>query len=207
MTRASEDAALQRTPLGPPPLLREASLAEVGHSIEPGDLLQKLGGPGLVDRAIGCEGRSRHVHSALAAWWAGDLMAIHTAAWGGCRAEYLANLVAASPGRWQVYRAIGVDQWSRRKAVAEMRRMTGRRYGWRAVLRVALSRAPVLRWLWPIVTDDAANGTYPPYCSQAVAWAWREAGHDPVPNLPDARTEPGDLARSLMFRPFCTLVP
>jgi len=54
-------------------------------------------------------------------------------------------------------------------------------------------------------TDDAANGTHPPFCSQAVALACRAGGVDPVPQLADRLTEPGDLARSPFFAYLFTL--
>jgi hypothetical protein len=73
--------------------------------------------------------------------------------------------------------------------------------------RAVASWLPVVRWLVRPVTDDRANGAHPPFCSQAVAIACRAGGVDPVPNLADRLTEPGDLARSPFFRYRFTLVP
>jgi len=75
---------------------------------------------------------------------------------------------------------------------------------------------PLIRWLLPAPEEDMpipTVGRTPPglpepmFCSQAVAWAYRVAGLDPTPNLPDRLTEPGDLARSPIFRYRFTLLP
>jgi hypothetical protein len=84
--------------------------------------------------------------------------------------------------------------------------ITGRRYGWWSLLWVAMVHLPVVRLLVRPDTDDSANGSLP-FCSQAVARACRAGGVDPVPNLADRLTEPGDLARSVFFRYRFTLFP
>lgn len=179
--------------------------------IRDGDLLLYRRGRGLVHRLISGAGRSPYVHAAMAAWWGEDLMCLEMLQFRGGRAVCLSGEVARSPGRWDVYEADpgarhGLD---RAAAVRAMKRLAGTRYGWRDLARVGLRRLPLVRWLLAPVTDDRANGgpAAPRFCSQAVAWACRAGGLDPVPNLPDRLTEPGDLARSNLFRYRFTLVP
>jgi hypothetical protein len=59
--------------------------------------------------------------------------------------------------------------------------------------------------LCPAKTDDALDGSLP-FCSQAVARAYREGWRDLVPCLADRYTEPGDLARSALLQYQFTLV-
>ena len=85
--------------------------------------------------------------------------------------------------------------------------ITGKRYGWLSLFRAALLHLPVFRFLVQPDTDDLETPRWPPFCSQAVSMADREGGVDPVPNLADRLTEPGDLARSSFYRYMFTLVP
>ncbi len=189
--------------------------------IRDADLLLYRRGRGVVHRLIAASGRSRYVHAAMAAWWHEDLMCLETLQFRDGRAVCLSGEVTRAPGQWDVFAAdpegrFGLDRaW----AVRAMKRLTGTRYGWRSLLRVGLTRMPLLRWLIPPATDDETNGAAarragarslplpaPMFCSQAVAMAYRAGGIDPVPNLPDRLTEPGDLARSPLFRYRFTLV-
>jgi hypothetical protein len=172
------------------------------REIRDADLLLFRRGRGLVDRMIAASGRSLYVHAAMAAWWRDDLMCLETLQLRDGRAVCLAGQVARFPGRWDVYETNPDDRlpFDRVAAVRTMKRFTGTRYGWWNVLRIALRRLPIARWLVRPVTDDLADGTHPPFCSQAVAIACRAGGVDPVPNLADRLTEPGDLARSPFFR-------
>lgn len=199
--------------------------------IRDGDLLLFRRGPGLAHRLIASSGRSPYVHAALAAWWGEDLMCLEMLQFRDGRAVCLSGQVRRAPGCWDVYETDPGrrHRFDRAAAVRAMRRLTGTRYGWWNVVRVGLTRLPLLRWLIEPVTDDRANGApaagpgrkgprtgapsapdpaaVPPmFCSQAVAWACRAGGVDPVPNLPDRLTEPGDLARSPLFRYRFTLV-
>ena len=177
--------------------------------IRDGDLLLFRSRRGLIDRLIAGSGRSPYVHAAMAAWWRDDLMCLETLQLRDGRAVCLSSQVAESPGCWDVYETNPDDQLSfnRTLAVQTMKRFTGTRYGWWNVIRLGLRRLPIVRWLVRPVTDDSSNGRYPPFCSQAVAIACRAGGVDPVPNLADRMTEPGDLARSTFFRYRFTLIP
>ena len=175
--------------------------------IRDGDLLLFRPRPGLFGRLIATAGRSRYSHAAMAGWWNGRLMCLETLQGRGGRAALLSNLVRARPGRIDVFAANATRRrFDRSAAVAAMIEITGRRYGWWSLILVALVHLPVIRLLVRPNTDDAANGSLP-FCSQAVARACRAGRVDPVPNLADRLTEPGDLARSVFFRYRFTLIP
>lgn len=176
------------------------------REIRDGDLL--LFRPrGFVWRAIAVAGRSEYTHAAMAGWWSRRLMCVEMCSCGG-RAMLLSNIVRRWSGAIDVYRAnasgtgkaSGTRRFSRDAAVHAMIEITGRRYGWFNLFRAALLHLPLFRFLVAPDTDDAANSDWPPFCSQAVAMATRAGGVDPVPNLADRLTEPGDLARSPFYR-------
>jgi hypothetical protein len=152
-----------------------------------------------VTRLIAVAGRSQYVHAAMAGWWKDRLMCVEMTSSGG-RAQLLSNIVAQWPDVVDVYRANAARRrFSRERALLEMIGITGRRYGWANLGRAALLHLPVFRFLAQPDTNDVAGSTWPPFCSQAVAMAARAGGIDPVPNLADRLTEPGDLARSAFF--------
>jgi hypothetical protein len=161
-------------------------------------------------RAIAVAGRSEYVHAGMAGWWDDDLMLLEQTNGGG-RAELLSNVVARFPGAIDVYSIrddITPAQFSRAKSMRAMKRITGRPYGRLRLLFVALLHLPIVRWFVPVRQDEAEGETFlPPFCSEAVSYSDREGGMDPVPNLPDRLTEPGDLARSSMYRYHFTLIP
>ena len=169
------------------------------RKIRGGDLL--LFRPrGFVWRAIAVAGRSEYTHAAMAGWWSRRLMCVEMCSRGG-RALLLSNIVRRWPGAIDVYRANATGQrFSRAAAVHAMIDITGRRYGWFNLFRAALLHLPLFRFLVAPETNDAADSAWPPFCSQAVAMATRAGGVDPVPNLADRLTEPGDLARSPFYR-------
>ena len=150
-------------------------------------------------RLIAAAGRSHYVHAAMAGWWSDRLMCVEMTSGGG-RAQLLSNIVEQWPGVVDVYEA-NADRrrFSRRRALLAMIGITGKRYGWANLCRAALLHLPVFRFLVQPDTNDAETSTWPPFCSQAVAMADRVGGGDPVPNLADRLTEPGDLARSAFF--------
>ena len=180
------------------------TLAEALTDLEDGDLL-------LYRRrrsAIAVAGRGIHSHAAMLAWWDNCPMVIETRGRRDARAVTLESQVAAYPGLIDVYKAdpAMVFGYNRRAAVAYMRSLTGQRYGWLAVWRVAAAHIPVLRWFLRPVTDDAASNGLPPFCSDGVSQASRLGGGvDPVLSLADFSTEPADLARSTFYKFLYTL--
>ncbi len=158
-------------------------------------------------RLIAVAGRSQYVHAAIAGWWRDRLMCVEMTSGGG-RAQLLSNIVEQWPGVIDVYQANAVRRrFSRRRALLAMIAITGRRYGWLNLLRASLLHLAAFRFLVPPDTDDGETSNWPPFCSQAVAMADRAGGVDPVPNLADRLTEPGDLARSAFYQYRFTLIP
>lgn len=164
---------------------------------------------------IGQAGWSIYSHAGMAAWWPdaegskGSLFCLEMLQFRGGRAVLLSNRVEQCPERIDVYspnRLYLISKWGDEsadripgEAVGAMKRLTGTPYGWLSLARIGLLHTPIVRWVVPAPIDDRANGTHAPFCSQAIARAYRTAGVDVVPNLSDWATEPGHLARSLLF--------
>lgn len=189
---------------------RRLRYSAVRRRIRHGDLLL-FPHRGLPGRLIAAAGRSPYSHAALAAWWQGRLMVLEVRQFRGGRAVLFSNLLRRGP--IDVFAAAAEGRgFDRRRAVGHMLGYTGRAYGWRALIRCALVHAPLLRWCLRPMRDEAdepaagADGELPPFCSMAVAAAMRAGGVDPVPQLADRWTEPGDLARSRFFRYRFTVV-
>jgi hypothetical protein len=167
-------------------------------------LFRRIAGD-LESGAIALGGRSIYSHVGMAGWWCNRLLCLEMISRYGCRAVRLSQLVERYPGRIDVYPA---QSWSfdRELAVRGMVDLLGRPYGWWTVFKMALTHAPIVRWFMPARDDDESDGG-PWVCSSSVSRAYRQAGLDPVPNLADRATEPGDLARSAAFSYRFTLVP
>jgi len=177
--------------------------------IHDGDVLLFRRRRGLAGKLIATAGRSPYSHAAMAAWWRGRLMCLETLQSCGGRAVLLSNLVEEGDAEIDVFSIKTwrrVRQKDRQAAVEAMLEITGRKYGWWALLKAAIRHLPIVRLFAPVITDDEADGELP-FCSQAVAWAWRRAGLDLVPKLADRLTEPGDLARSAALKYRFTLRP
>ena len=170
--------------------------ANVRDRIQDGDLLL-FRRRGLSGAAIGAAGRSIYSHAAIAAWWSESLMCVETGERFGGRAVRLSPLVAASPCRIDVYE-VKVWDCHREAIVSAMRQHTGRKYGWATIVWHLWRIAPVVRWFVSPPMDDGANGS-PAVCSSLISRACKSAGYDPVPNLSDRATTPGDLGRSALF--------
>ncbi len=172
-----------------------AKLADVERDLMPGDLLLCRRPGSLIARA----GRSEYSHAAIAGLWGFDWMTLETREWVGGRAVLLREVIRAYPAGVDVRSPKGVSNQQRLAIVAAMRQITGKPYGWGAILSAAVRHALILRWCFPPETDDTING-HLPMCSMAASAAYRiGAGFDPVPHLSDRWTEPGDLGRSAAF--------
>ena len=166
-------------------------------NIRDGDLLLFRRKRGLFSRLVAVAGRSEYCHAAMAAWWNGRLMCLETVQGRGGRAVLLSRLVDENPDTIDVYR-VGEShrrRFHRDQAVEAMLEITGKRYGWLNLARASMRHLPILRLFTIPLDDDQANGSLP-FCSDAISRAMRAGGVDPVPNLADSGTEPGDLARS-----------
>jgi hypothetical protein len=198
------------------------------RQIHNGDLLLFARGGGFFSWLISVAGRSNFSHAGMAVWlnenacrtWRKlfprlkpGLYCAHTQAGRGGQLDPLGDLVKKSPGRIVVRKPIAELQstYNRRRAKAEMLKIVGKPYGWAAIRRTALTHLPIVRLaLWryiaPFLVDDGGNGGLP-FCSMADSRAARLAGNDPVPNLGDRWTEPGDLSRSAGFYDWAVLAP
>ena len=158
-------------------------------------------------RAIAVAGRSEYTHAGMAGWWGDRLMNVEMTSGGG-RAQLLSNLVEQWPGVIDVYAANAVRRrFSRERALQAMIGITGKPYGKWNLFRAGLYHMPFVRFMVSPDTDDIETSNWPLFCSQAASIAYRLGGVDPVPNLTDRLTEPGDLARSPFFQYRFTLVP
>lgn len=184
----------------------KASYGEVRGCIGDADLLL-FRRSGWIGRLIAGGGRSIYSHAAMSAWWGESLFCLEMRQFVGGRAVLLSNIVEQFPGRVDVYRTNPAGfSFQPGQAVEAMKRLTGTAYGWWAVIEAGILHTLLVRWILTPTTDDESNGT-PPFCSMAVSRACRAGGQDPVPNLSDRFTEPGDLARSPFFQYRFTLVP
>jgi hypothetical protein len=174
--------------------------SQARRRIRDGDLLLFRRKSGVMQKLITVAGRSEYCHAAMAAWWNGRLMCLETVQGRGGRAVLLSHVVGEDPNLIDVYRVVRGCQrrFDRAGAVLAMIETTGKRYGWTNLARAAMYHLPIVRLFTIPLDDDRANGSLP-FCSDAVSRALRAGGIDPVPNLSDAGTEPGDLARSAVI--------
>lgn len=186
------------------------SLSKDGYRIADGDmLLFRRDAGSIAGWLISLAGRSEFAHAGMAAWIGGQLCCLDTVQGKGGRKTPLIWLVSQFPGQILVRKTH--CRFSRRHAVAKMRKIARKSYGWWALLRASLVHQPIIRlllwrYLLPFLVVDNNNGSLP-FCSMAVSRALRAGGLDPVPNLGDAWTEPGDLYRSAAFYDWAYLYP
>jgi len=170
----------------------------------------------LFSRLIRASGRTRYCHVDMLARQGdrsdGDWELLGMLEEGG-RATPLAEEVPSYPGRLAWYATNPQSRWTedrefcRKRAVRCMRRLLPGRYGWRAIGRMARFHLAFVRLFAQPDLDDESPRRGRPVCSTAVAEAIHFGGVDPVLELADADTEPGDLARSHFFRYQAHLVP
>lgn len=159
----------------------------------------------IVHVLIRLQGRSECIHASAAIWARKRLMVGETNGGVGARVVSLSSQVAACPGLIDLYRANPNDLpgYDREVSADVMFCAAGRPYGWNSIFRTALTYIG-----FRADTDDSGHDRQrEPYCSASKSRADRIAGHDPVLNLADSETTPGDLARSDFYRYFCTLIP
>jgi hypothetical protein len=188
------------------------SYGEVRETIRDGSVLLRRAGRDPGDVAIAEAGDGLYAHAGMAGWWRSVLMCLETRQWFGGRAVTFSSQVAAAPGQWDVYdvrplmRSQDLRRWH---AVLEMVRICGAPYGWRSLCGVAARHLPVIRWLLGPQADPTPEEARarPPFCSEAVSWAWKCGGVSLVPEKPDSLTEPSDLSRSARLVYRFTLFP
>jgi hypothetical protein len=181
-----------------------------------GDLLLYRAGWSLPDFVISRAGRTWYTHAARAYRGFKCWRSIETRAWRGGQNLSLAREVRLYAHRIDVFQpnaggiaeANGCHYSAKRAVVWLQQHLVDRKYGWWSIWRASCLHLPIVRLcVRPQTDDEAENGGLLPYCSHAQAMADRYAGFDPVPNLPDRLTEPGDLARSPFYRYRFTLEP
>jgi hypothetical protein len=188
----------------------EVNLHEVKSNILRGDLLL-FRGAGIFSGFIRWASRSEYSHAAKADWWDEDLFCCEVREGLGGRAVTLASQVAKYPGQIDVYRTnpYSIRAYDANRAAAVMRNFAGCDYGWNNIAFAALIRLPHIAALFfKIKIDYVAErpGGGPPFCSMACSMADQAGGVDPVPNLSDQLTTPGDLARSHFYEKQFTLL-
>jgi len=158
---------------------------------------------------------SRWIHVGQAAWWGpkdqgGRLYLLDTVQWVGARAVLFRTQVQQHPGHWAWFPICPQFEgvYDRDKAKAFLKGVTGRPYGWGALLWCGLRYGLLTRPFFRPDTDDTKLSQRLQFCSMLVSLADRKAGVDPVPGMGDAFTTPADLAERSRLRRFeCTLVP
>lgn len=169
----------------------------VREKLHDGDLLL-FQARGIVASVIRWATRSKYSHAGLAVWFDDRLLVLESRELRGCRLIALSDALRAARSI-TVYRPHDAGPFVGFQAVRAGMERLGQPYGWKQILRDALGRLPLLALLLrrkQYSEDDAEEPERGMKCSTFVAWAWRRAGYDLVPNLADASTDPGDLARS-----------
>jgi hypothetical protein len=200
---------------------RIISLAADQESMLPGDLVLweptarawQLWGR-IFSLGIRVSGRSRYCHVDMLArnddrpsGW--ELLGMVET---GGRATPLTDEVLRYPGKGAWYLTNPDSRWtatefSRENAVRRMRALLPNAYGWQAVGRMSRCHLLFIRLFAQPDFDDESPRRGRPVCSTAVAEAIHAGGVDPVLELADSDTEPGDLTKSLFFRYQGHLVP
>ena len=196
----------------------ERNLHEVARDISTADLLLYRG-QGWISRLIAKAGRSDYSHAAKidrlgnhSGEYLGDeLFCCEIRELKGGRIVTLASQVRKYPGLIDVYRANPNDLpgFDRQASAVHMRQFAGQDYGWSSVYSAALQHLAFIR-LGIRHDYRAENGSAferPVFCSMACAMSDRLGGGiDPVPNLADRYTLPGDLSHSGFYDYHCTLL-
>ncbi|HWB13327.1 MAG TPA: hypothetical protein VG826_29145 [Pirellulales bacterium] len=193
--------------------------------IRDADLLLFRRKPGsVIGKLIATSGRSDYTHAAMCVWWPSErvagggrpplsesvLMCVEVREFYGGRAVTLASQVGENPGLIDVFAIAGcaAEGYKRADAARHMLHFAGQPYGYGAIARAAAAYLPGVRFFYRTDDDDQQIDDSAVFCSEARVRADRLGGGiDPVPNLADRETEPGDLARSDVFRYQFTLDP
>lgn len=190
----------------------ERRLSDVSTQLRDGDLLQYRSGGGIIGTTISVFGRSPYSHSAMVCIrdgipWRAEVREFH-----GGRHDPLSHEVNQHNGRIDVFRPCPIfhkplpdgttqefvfDGAAAAKKMLEISKPG--EYGYQGVLLAALNHLPIIRWFRGFTVDDLLERQWPPFCSQAYAYAVRQSYVDPVPFRPDFKTEPGDLTRSTLL--------
>lgn len=198
--------------------------------IKTGDILA-LRAKGVLSWLIRTAGRSQHSHVEMAQWIDEDLECVGFCELSGGRSINFESVIAAHHCLWDVFRLsdqaeirwlddhqveqVHLLRIDRERMVRKLRKMTGQKYGWLTVWWAALRH--LTPGMLPAVVKDDDQCIYPPFCSQAIARACRQAHEttvdgrrvtvDLVRFLPDWLTEPADLVRSPLLHYMFSICP
>ncbi len=204
--------------------------SEARPLIQTGDILA-LRANGVLSWLIRTAGRSQHSHVEMAQWIDEDLESVGFCELIGGRSINFEYVISAHHCRWDVFRLSDLAEirWvddhrvervhtikiNKERTVRKLRHMTGQKYGWWSVWWAALRH--LTPGVLPAVVNDDDQDTYPPFCSQAIARACRQAHEmtvegkritvDLVRYLPDWLTEPADLVRSPLVHYLFSICP
>ena len=165
-------------------------------------------GRGIVSKFIRVAGRSKYSHAGMAMWVHGILLCLEVREFAGGRAVTLSSQVRRFPSQIDVFNPNpAFEQFDAIGAARAMLRKSGNEYSYGGIALASLIHLPVVRlYFEPGDDEEGGSDITPEYCSMAISdAAKRGGGEDPVPNLGNAWTEPGDLARSKLWDYFCTL--
>lgn len=186
-----------------------AHLKDVESLVEDGSLAQYRG-TGIISRWIQYATTGCHSHSAMIRRNGRGCDVLQIREFQGGSARPLESEVNRYPGMIDVF-TLDLERWPEfnvRGALKYMRDLTGRDYGYWGVAHLALLRIPYVRRLWRFTADDARDSDSAPFCSHAVASAYRIGGGiDPVPRTPDDLVSPAHLTTSMLFKYQFTLIP
>lgn len=172
-------------------------------------------------------GQGKHTHCGIAAKTNGHTSIIEFNERYGARQVNLKHQVDITPGGIDVFRICEsirepifkdgkVDRIDRefgsvtKKAIVDtFFALTGLKYSWLRIWRLAKYYVPILRWFQKVSTNDVAENPEEGalVCSTAVAWVYRTNGIDLVPNMSDFEVQPSTIARSAYLNYLFTLVP
>jgi hypothetical protein len=159
-------------------------------------------------------GQGQCTHAAKCFWYGSTLLLAEMREWYGGRIITLSSQVRKYPGRIDIYRPKCSPHAAHRSAEL-LARMAGHEYPWFNIVRLGVSRLPLVR----LATGWNPNLDMAPtpfgaamHCSQAVVWVERAEGKNegfiPVPNKPDRLVAPEDIEFSgLHERTIVSLVP
>lgn len=188
------------------------SYAEAEKAIDDAWLLQFRGSGLISDWIRMISGGAPHSHSAMTkinSRGLVDVMEIREFVGGRIRSlkwhakYYKGRIDCFSPNHAHCWE----DCWDPLGAAEKMHDLVNCKYGYRSALRIGLRHLPFVWRMFPVETDDMkvqVNGDsflgVRPFCSHAVALAYREGGNvDVVPRLPDYLVTPSDLTHSMFF--------
>lgn len=201
--------------------------SEVKNLIEEADLIL-FKGNGIVSPLLRMVGRSEYTHVGIASWkytrgkdglcYPDVLECIEYKEFRGARTTNMDIQVNNHSGRIDVFRPSRQIQVFNEKNLSGewiyldpfsvtniIRIEAGMPYGWDDIFKIAITYIPFSRLIFKTDMNDDTSDDESRVCSGSISRAYRLGYCDPVKFLADDYTQPGDLARSVMFSYLFTL--